>query len=68
MRPTTATKQGKKGQRVLCSTMDGMEGLRDTQEKYPSSDHCKKGVVRQEKITRASSLIPNETFRYQRSL
>lgn len=43
MRPTMATKQGKKGQRVLCATMDGMEGLRDTQEKYPSSDHCKKG-------------------------
>lgn len=42
MRPTMATKQGMKGQRVLCSTMDGMEGLRDTQ-KYPSSDHCKKG-------------------------
>lgn len=46
--------------------MDGMGGLRDTQ-KYPSRDHCKRGggAVRQEKITRASSLIPNETFRYQ---
>lgn len=26
MRPTMATKQGKKGQKVLCSTMDGMGG------------------------------------------
>lgn len=43
MRPSMATKQGKKGQKGLCSTPGGMEGLRDTQEKNPSSDHCKKG-------------------------
>lgn len=64
-----ATKQGRKdslrrGQRVQGSTWIRKVSETLRRKSNPPSDHCK-GVVTQETITWASSLIPNETFRYQ---